>query len=176
MEQKQNNKLPNNRLQPKKNRRFSFSWFYTALFVFLIGAFLWSSPQADSKKVTYSEFQQQIEAGNVEAVVVYSSKKAEATLKQDSTEQAEDKAIQQKKKIHTQIISEEGFEAFLEKAKTEYGYTGSVDYEEDKDYLGMFLYSILPIVLILALLPTQTSAFAKCAITSSMVRGRLPDS
>ena len=117
MEQKQNNKLPNNRLQPKKNRRFSFSWFYTALFVFLIGAFLWSSPQADSKKVTYSEFQQQIEAGNVEAVVVYSSKKAEATLKQDSTEQAEDKAIQQKKKIHTQIISEEGFEAFLEKAK-----------------------------------------------------------
>ena len=151
MEQKQNNKLPNNRLQPKKNRRFSFSWFYTALFVFLIGAFLWSSPQADNKKVTYSEFQQQIEAGNVEAVVVYSSKKAEATLKQDSTEQAEDKAIQQKKKIHTQIISEEGFEAFLEKAKNEYGYTGSVDYEEDKDYLGMFLYSILPIVLIFAL-------------------------
>ena len=27
----------------------------------------------------------------------------------------------------------------------------------------------------LALLPTHTSAFAKCAITSSMVRGRLPD-
>ena len=151
MEQKQNNKLTNNKLQPKKNKRFSFSWFYTALFVFLIGAFLWSSPQADSKKVTYSEFQQQIEAGNVEAVVVYSSKKAEATLKQDSTQKLDDKAIQQKKKIHTQIISEEGFEAFLEKAKTEYGYTGSVDYEEDKDYLGMFLYSILPIVLIFAL-------------------------
>lgn len=151
--EKQNNKQPQNTPQPKKRPRFRFSWFYTSLLVFMFASYLFTTPGANNKEVPYSEFQTSIEEGKVESVVVFSSNKAEATLKEDSTQmfQSQEKSLQQKKKITTQIPSGEEFSKFLEKAKIDYGYTGAVQYKEEKDYFGIFLYSILPIVLIFAL-------------------------
>lgn len=148
--QQNNNKKTTNPKLPKKKTGFRFSWFYGALILLLLGANFFSSPQA-SREVAYSEFQQYIQDGKVEAVVVYTSNTAEATLIEDSTQQSQSEKKQQKKIITTKVPSGEECTKFLEKAKTDYGFTGSVTYKEDHDYFSMFLYSILPILLIFAL-------------------------
>ena len=137
--------------QPKKKSGFRFSWFYGILILLLFGANFFSSSQMN-KEVPYSEFQQYIEDGKVEEVIIYTSNTAEAILKNDSTQQTktQEKNSKIKEKITTQIPSGEECSKFLDKAKTEYGYTGTVSYKEDRDYLSLFLYSILPIVLIFA--------------------------
>ena len=149
--------MDNNNTQPRPNKKtgkpkFSFGWFYVALIFILFGGALFSG-SVGGREVPFSQFEQYLQNGYVESVTVFTnSKRTEFHIIKDSVKHivAEPKGTPDETIYFTTIPSVDEFSKFIDKAKAEYNYSGVIQYKEDKDYFSVFLYSVLPFLLLIA--------------------------
>jgi ATP-dependent Zn protease len=84
---------------------------------------------------------------------VYSSRNvAEALIVKDSIKQVfgdKSEMYAKEPRIRTRIPSAEEFSKIYQKAKDQYGLTAVVDYKESRNYIEIFLYSVLPFLLLI---------------------------
>ena len=135
-----------------KTPKFNISWIYGIIMVVLIGSYFFNDTPP-TKDVPYSTFEEYVKTGIVEKIDVFSTKN---TLEAQVTEQSVTKVFgknsevyKKERKISVRIPSVEEFSKFINKAKEDKLYTGVVDYKVSRDYIEMFLYSILPFLLLI---------------------------
>jgi len=146
-------KSPQNSPQkPGKGPKFNITWLYVIIIGILIGSYLFSDT-APVKEVPFSDFEKYMYNNKMEKIDVYSSKNiAEALIIKDSLKQVfgeKYEMYEKEPKIRTRIPSAEEFSKIYQKAKEQYGLTAVVDYKESRNYVDIFLYSILPFLLLI---------------------------
>lgn len=148
------NKTPKN--DPKKpitkKPKFNISWIYGIIILVLLGSYFFND-NAPAKEVAYSTFEEYVNSGMVEKINVFSAKTT-LNAKIDSSYISKvfgDKADAYKKDrlISVQIPSVEEFSKFIKAATDDNKFTGVVFYKTEQDYLQIFLYSILPFMLLI---------------------------
>lgn len=140
-------------MQPgKKHPRFNFYWIYLAIAIFFIILSFWN-PAGVSKSVPYSKFEDAVRDGCVQKISIEISKKrARAELDSEcakeyigrAPENKSDKAI-----IETIVPSVDEFSKQLAQYRTDKVFTGEVAYTEGKDYFNIFLFTVLPMLLLI---------------------------
>ena len=141
----------NKKGQGKFNLNFNFSWIYGAIILILLGSYFFSDT-TPTKEVYFSSFEEYVKNGSVEKITVYTSRNTlEAQITPNAVQEVfGDRADTYKNKmIVVRIPSVEEFSKFIQKAQTDYGYTGIVDYKEGRNYLETFLWSFFPIILLI---------------------------
>lgn len=152
MENKQQpQKNPNN--QPPKFR-FNMYWLYGAIAVFLI-AITFINEESPKKDVPYSNFQEYVEKGYVEKIVVITNKnEANVSLKDDPQAikivlgEGGEKLYSKKPQLTVRIPSPEKLDDFITANSAKTGEKIDVRYEERKDYWDSLIWSFGPILLI----------------------------
>jgi len=153
MENKKPSPTPPNAGKPAgKSPKFNISWIYGIIIAVLIGSYFFNDT-APAKDVPYSTFEEYVRQGIVEKIDVYSAKNSlEAKVSEKSVPTVFGKSAEiykTERKISVRIPSVEEFSKFINKAKEDKLYIGVVDYKVSRDYLEMFLYSILPFLLLI---------------------------
>jgi cell division protease FtsH len=137
-----------------KGPRFNISWIYGAIILILLGSYFFSDSSV-TKDVPFSTFQEYVKSGDIESIAVYSSKGIlEAKVNKNSVKKVFGEKSEQYAKdraITVRIPPVEEFSKFMQQAKEQYGFSGIVDYKESRNYLDIFLYSILPFLLLILL-------------------------
>jgi cell division protease FtsH len=150
------NKGPqNNNPQQKpsgKGFKFNLTWIYIIIIAILIGSYLFSD-NTPVKEVPFSTFENYMYTHKMEKIDVYSSRNvAEALIVKDSIKQVfgdKSEIYAKEPRIRTRIPSAEEFSKIYQKAKDQYGLTAVVDYKESRNYIDIFLYSVLPFLLLI---------------------------
>ncbi len=154
MEANQNKKqpkLPPLGGKPSKKPKFSLSWIYTIAIVILLGSFLFDGMGGSSKEISFSTFEEYVEKGYIESMTVFTSNIVEAEVKPSMVKQvfgAETDTLATHE-LTVAIPSVDEFTRFYDKARSEYGFNGELKYKEAKDHFSLFLYSFLPIILLI---------------------------
>ena len=133
--------------------RFNLYWIYALIFMGIIAISLFSNRDT-IKEVSMTEFEQYVKNGWVEKMVVFKNKDiVEAYIKDSSLISVFGKEAQKAKgsKIIATIPSADRFDAFAQKAKEEYGFSGKVTYEKSQDILMSILINVLPFLLLIGL-------------------------
>ena len=150
MEQKKNSKpqLPN----PKQFKpKFNFYWIYLAIAVFFAASLFWDGGQG-SKEVPYSKLEEGLRSGCVKSMTVtITQNRVDAEIDPKCAEQLLGKTYKEGDKIpniNALVPSVEEFSKLITELQKEKVFTGEVSYKEGKNYMEMFLYSILPILLL----------------------------
>ncbi|NCC99417.1 MAG: ATP-dependent metallopeptidase FtsH/Yme1/Tma family protein [Bacteroidia bacterium] len=150
-----------NKQQPQKNPnnqspkfRFNMYWLYGAIAVFLIAITL-INEESPKKDVPYSNFQEYVEKGYVEKIVVITNKnEADVSLKDDPEAikivlgEGGEKLYPKKPQLTVRIPSPEKLDDFISANSTKTGEKIDVRYEERKDYWDSLIWSFGPILLI----------------------------
>jgi cell division protease FtsH len=154
-----NNKLgrsPNNLNSPNKrqpNRQNFLYGFYALIGIGLI-AMTFFSQSSNSKEVSFSDFQTFVTNNDVSKITVTSNQNyATAIIKKGSLTAVfgQDSAkFEQSPQITVHFGSAQEMQKFLSDARTNNKFTGEVFYQKESDYFNTFLYSILPILLMVA--------------------------
>lgn len=147
------NKTPNTPNKPTGRKpKFNVSWIYGIIILLLIGSYFFNNA-APVKEVPYSTFEEYVKQGLVEKIDVYSTKN---TLSAKINQKAVKKVFGDKSELYgkermisVRIPSVEEFSKFINKAKEDKVYQGIVDYKVSRDYIDIFLYSILPFLLLI---------------------------
>lgn len=149
MEQKQI-KTPTPTKPTKKGPKINVSWIYGIIILVILSLYVFGDKVAIKEISSYPLFKQYVTDGYISNIDVYSSKKTiEATVK-DSIPALKDvfgenyQAYEKDRKISVNIPSSERFDEFI----SEINYQ-QVSYKESKNYLEMFLYSVLPFLLLI---------------------------
>lgn len=149
------NKTPKDSPKPVgKGPRFNVSWIYGIIILVLIGSYFMSDASV-SKEVPYSNFEIYVKQGAIEKIEVYPNKNTltarvnKTALKSVFGDKAE--IYEKERLINVRIPSVEEFSKFINKAKEDRQYNGIVDYKESRDYMELFLYSVLPFLLLIVL-------------------------
>lgn len=144
-----------NQSSPKlgdKKPKFNISWIYGIIILVLVGSYFVNGT-SPSKEIPFSEFESHMKAGRIEAVEIYVAKNSvQATVKSNALDTVfgKNKEIYAEDRlINVRIGTAEDFAKFMEKAKQEYGFTGQVEYKESRNYIDIFLYSVLPFLLLI---------------------------
>src|SRR5665647_1145816 len=132
--------------------RFNIYWIYALIFVGIVAVSMFSN-QDTVKKVSMTQLEQYVKKGYVQKMVVQKGKEVVEAYIKDSFLMSvfADKAQKPGAKVIATIPSAQSFSVFAEKAKSEYGYTGDVSYEENRDVLMSILLQILPFVLLVGI-------------------------
>lgn len=142
----------NNKILGTRKPKFNFYWVYLAIAVFFIIISFWN-PAAFSKEVPFSKFEDALRNGCINKVSIEISKqKAIAELDPEcakahfgiDTEDTDQRVV-----IKTIIPSVDEFSKQLNELKNNNIFTGEVSYSEGKDYLNMFIFSVLPLLLLI---------------------------
>ncbi|MDX9920357.1 MAG: ATP-dependent zinc metalloprotease FtsH [Paludibacter sp.] len=147
------NKKPDNNGKPAgKSPKFNISWIYGLIIAVLIGSYFFND-NTPVKEVPYSTFEEYVKNGMVERISVFSAKNyLEARVDSNAVKKvfgSKADVYKKDRKISVQIPSVDEFSKFINKAKEDNLYKGIVDYKINRDYLEMFLYSILPFLLLI---------------------------
>ncbi len=148
------NKTPNqNPLKPSgKFPKFNITWIYGIIILVLVGSYV-ASAGTESKEVPFSTFEEYVKDGVIEKIDVYSSKNTlDATIVKDSLKKVFGEKYESYAKdrlITVRIPSVEEFSKFIQLAKDQYAFKGVVEYQESKNYLDVFLYTIFPFLLLI---------------------------
>ena len=147
------NKTPKAPVKPTgKGPKFNISWIYGIILIVLIGSYLFNDT-APAKDVPYSTFEEYVKNGYVEKIDVFSAKNAlTAKVNKNAVKSVfgdKSEVYEKERMINVRIPSVEEFSKFINKAKEDKVYTGIVDYKLSKDYLDIFLFSILPFLLLI---------------------------
>ncbi len=147
------NKTPNTPNKPTgKMPKFSVSWIYGIIILVLIGSYFFNNA-APIKEVPYSTFEEYVKQGLVEKIDVYSTKNTlSAKINQTAVKKVfgdKSELYEKERMISVRIPSVEEFSKFVNKAKEDKVYQGIVDYKVSRDYIDIFLYSILPFLLLI---------------------------
>ncbi|NDP19461.1 MAG: ATP-dependent zinc metalloprotease FtsH [Paludibacter sp.] len=148
------NKTPNQN-PPKPNGKmpkFNISWIYGIIILVLFGSYFFSD-NVPTKEVPFSTFEEYVKTGLIEKIDVYSTKNTvEAKIDKDSLKKVfgdKSETYAKERMISVRIPSVDEFSKFIQKAKDEYAFTGVVEYKESRNYIDVFLYSILPFLLLI---------------------------
>lgn len=150
-----------NKQQPQQNPgnqspkfRFNMYWLYGAIAVFLI-AITFINEESPKKDVPYSNFQEYVEKGYVEKIVVITNKnEADVSLKDDPQAikivlgEGGEKLYPKKPQLTVRIPSPEKLDDFITANSAKTGKKIDVRYEERKDYWDSLIWSFGPILLI----------------------------
>ena len=147
------NKTPNqNPIKPtSKFPKFNISWIYSIIILVLLGTFLFSE-NTPTKEVKYSTFKEYVKKGMIEKIDVYSSKNTlEAQVVKDSLKSVFGDKWESfaKERMITVSVPSDEFSKFIQIAEDKYAFKGSVEYKEGRNYVDVFLFSILPFLLLI---------------------------
>ncbi len=148
------NKTPNqNPLKPSgKSPKFNISWIYGIIILILVGSWLFAD-NVPSKDVPFSTFEEYVKNGMVEKIDVYSSKNSvEAQVTKESVKKvfgSQSDTYAKDRMISVRIPSVDEFSKFIQNAKDQYSFKGIVEYKESRNYLDVFLYSVLPFLILI---------------------------
>jgi cell division protease FtsH len=145
---------PGNPLRKRPNNRQSYLyWIYALIGIVLIGMTLFSQTES-SQEVSFSDFEGYVKNNYVDKITVVSNQNyALASIKKgclgivfgkDSAKFAQNPVITVK------FGSVEEIQRSLSQALDSKKFSGKVSYKKENDYFNTFLYSILPIVLMIA--------------------------
>ena len=136
-----------------KKPKFSFTWFYMVIAGILLYFFFFgeekSSPVMEKE---YSELTEIISKGYIEDITVYDNNDIEAYIYKDSANNVfkdKDLAKGARPKIVSTIGSRDNFEKLIFEQKEKGNFNGKLRYEKKTDYLGGFLWNILPFVVLI---------------------------
>ncbi|OIP85313.1 MAG: cell division protein FtsH [Porphyromonadaceae bacterium CG2_30_38_12] len=149
---KQKQTLPFQGKSSGKTPKFNISWIYGIIILVLIGSYFMNDT-LPAKDIPYSTFQNYVNQGLVEKIDVYSSKNSvEATIKEKAVKTVFGKnadVYEKDRRVSVRIPSVEEFSKFINSSKDSKVYLGVVDYKLSRDYVELFLYSILPFLLLI---------------------------
>ena len=136
-----------------KKPKFSFTWFYMVIAGILLYFFFFgeekSSPVMEKE---YSELTEIISKGYIEDITVYDNNDIEAYIYKDSANNVfKDKNLAKgaRPKIVSTIGSRDNFEKLIFEQKEKGNFNGKLRYEKKTDYLGGFLWNVLPFVVLI---------------------------
>ena len=136
-----------------KKPKFSFTWFYMVIAGILLYFFFFgeekSSPVMEKE---YSELTEIISKGYIEDITVYDNNDIEAYIYKDSASNIfKDKNLAKgaRPKIVSTIGSRDNFEKLIFEQKEKGNFNGKLRYEKKTDYLGGFLWNVLPFVVLI---------------------------
>ena len=151
---KMENKKPNQAPQKPTGKmpKFNFSWIYGLIILILIGSYFLNDT-VPAKDVPFSTFQEYVKGGMIEKIDVFSAKNAvQAIVVKDSIKKVfgdKYKNYEKDRTINVRIPSVEDFSKFIQLAKDQYAFKGVVEYQESKNYIDLFLYSVFPFLLLI---------------------------
>ena len=131
--------------------KFNFYWIYLAIGIFFIVLSVWN-PKGASRDVAYSRLEDGLRNGCVSKISIEISKqRAIAEINSQCAKditgvEAEGKEVV---RVETIVPSIDEFSKLLNELKANKVFTGEVRYTEGKDYFDMFLFSVLPLLLLI---------------------------
>ncbi len=135
-----------------KTPKFNISWIYGFIILLLLGSYFFNDG-TPVKEVPFSKFQEYVDSGYIGNIDVISAKN---TLEAEVNKNALKKVYGEKSEIYekdpqisVRIPSVESFSEYISEMQKSKKYTGVVDYQAGRDYLELFLYSILPFALLI---------------------------
>jgi cell division protease FtsH len=135
-----------------KGPKFSITWIYGIIILVLIGSYFLNDT-APLKEVPYSTFEEYVKKGHIEKIEVYPNKNTiSAKVNKNSVKIVygdKSNLYEKDRLISVRIPSVEEFSKFINKSKEDNLYRGVVEYKESRDYIELFLYSILPFLLLI---------------------------
>lgn len=131
--------------------KFNFYWIYLAIGIFFIVLSFWN-PNGASREVAYSRLEDGLRNGCVSKISIEISKQraiAEINPKCAKDITGIDAEGQEVVRVETIVPSIDEFSKLLNELKTDKVFSGEVRYTEGKDYFDMFLFSVLPLLLLI---------------------------
>ncbi len=131
--------------------KFNFYWIYLAIGIFFIVLSFWN-PKGASRDVAYSRLEDGLRNGCVSKISIEITKqRAIAEINPQCAKdiigiEAEGKEVV---RVETIVPSIDEFSKLLNELKADKVFTGEVRYTEGKDYFDMFLFSVLPLLLLI---------------------------
>ena len=143
-----------------KRPRFNFYWIYLAIGIFFIALTLWNPDGVSTRQVPFTKLDDALRSGCVDKITInISGKKAMAEVDVKcakefagiANEKAGDKVKDKPGKlmIETVIPSVDEFSKQLSQYRADKVFVGEVSYYEGKDYLNIFLFSVLPLIFLI---------------------------
>jgi len=133
-----------------KAPKFNISWVYGIIVLVLIGSYFFGDNVPVKDVQSYPTFKQYVLKGYVESIEVFPQKNLVEAIVEDSAASMKKvfgesyETYAKERKISVKIPSADKFEEFISAAKFQ-----NVSYKESKDYLNMFLFSVLPFLLLI---------------------------
>ena len=131
--------------------KFNFYWIYLAIGIFFIVLSFWN-PKGASRDVAYSRLEDGLRNGCVSKISIEITKqRAIAEINPQCAKdiigiEAEGKEVV---RVETIVPSIDEFSKLLNELKADKVFTGEVRYTGGKDYFDMFLFSVLPLLLLI---------------------------
>lgn len=132
--------------------KFNLSWLYMIITFMLFALWIANDGTTGGKNVSYNEFQQYVRKGYISKVTGYDDNSVEAYIKSQHVKDvfgADSNNVGRNPLIVTEAPSRENLGNFLEKERDESHFDGAVNYEKKRNYLGAFLWQVLPFALII---------------------------
>lgn len=154
MLQEKNNKPNQQEKKPQKGGykpKFNFYWIYLAIGIFFIVLSFWN-PNGASREVAYSRLEDGLRNGCVSKISIEISKQraiAEINPKCAKDITGIEAEGQEVVRVETIVPSIDEFSKLLNELKIDKVFNGEVRYTEGKDYFDMFLFSVLPLLLLI---------------------------
>lgn len=158
----ENNINPDNQPQMENNndsnpnkRRYSFTWLYILLIGGLIYLFLTNNESGATKEVNYTGFQEMIMKGYSNKVVIDKDNKTldlYITAKHDREVFGNANPTSEQRAVKVEIGSLDKVQDFLDAAKAEGNFNGTVQYRQDHEgFVIRMLWQIGPLIFIIGL-------------------------
>ncbi len=133
-----------------KGPKFNISWIYGIIIMVLLGTYMFGDKVPVKEIQSYPVFKRYVIDGYIESIEVFPQKNLVEAVVEDSV--AGKKAVfgenyktyEPERKVSVKIPSADKFEEFISEVKFQ-----QVSYKESKNYLELFLYSVLPFLLLI---------------------------
>ena len=147
-----------NKPAPKKPK-FSAWWIYTAIILVFLGLNLFSSSFGGPAQTNLDKFEQFLKDGDVKKVVVVNEKVAKVFLTEEAKKKEEHSKAAQDNTIFSSGGADyqfrfgalENFENDIKEIETENNVDVVVEYEQESDFFGEILMTLLPIAVIIGI-------------------------
>ncbi len=133
-----------------KGPKFNISWIYGIIVLVLIGTYMFGDKVPVKEIQSYPVFKQYVIDGYIESIEVYPQKNLVEAVVKDSAAGKKVvfgenyKTYEPERKVSVKIPSADKFEEFISEVKFQ-----QVSYKESKNYFELFLYSVLPFLLLI---------------------------
>lgn len=133
-----------------KGPKFNISWIYGIIVLVLIGSYFFGEKVPVKEIQSYPVFKQYVIEGYIESIEVFPQKNVVEAVVEDSASSMKKvfgenyKTYEAERKVTVKIPSADKFEEFISEVKFQ-----QVSYKESKNYFELFLYSVLPFLLLI---------------------------
>ncbi|WP_417886369.1 ATP-dependent zinc metalloprotease FtsH [Zunongwangia sp.] len=151
-------KKPNKKIDPKKPK-FSAYWIYAVIIILFLGLnYFGSSAFGEAKTITPSDYMTYLKNGDIKKTLVINKNKARVYLTDKAKEKATHKSTQKDDFLSSggpdytfNIGSLEKFQEDIDEIQKADNVSANLSFDEDHNYLGDIIISILPFVLIIGI-------------------------